>query len=337
MRLKTGAAAVLAAAMGFGTLAQAETIQFAHFLPEQFPPNMAEKAFAEAFNAGTNGEFEIEFAFGGVMGGQKEMLDFVANNIVGMASFPSNHYLSQFPGYEGFGVPMTYGTAEEVGELFQEAYDTLPKLRASYDEQNVVPFMFRGLDPYVLLCNKPVTRIADFQGLKVRTFGSAFPGIFEELGAVAVNTQTSEIYEAMQRGTVDCAIFSRIAHMIYKMHEVSKYYIDFDFGAVASYLDYVNKDVYDGWTDDQRAAFHAASDKGVEVGNQVLAKLVAQSTELFTTKLERLTIEDGDKIREMFPASQMLDDYVVQMAGIGASQKEVADEVRAFLREKLGQ
>jgi TRAP-type C4-dicarboxylate transport system substrate-binding protein len=118
---------------------------------------------------------------------------------------------------------------------------------------------------------------------------------------------------------------------------VSKYYIDFDFGAVASYLDYVNKDVYDGWTDDQRAAFHAASEKGVEVGNQVLAQLVAQSTGLFTTKLERLTIEDGDKIREMFPASQMLDDYVVQMAGIGASQKEVAEEVRAFLREKLGQ
>ena len=253
----------------FGSGASATELQMAHFLPEAFPPNKAELAFAEHLKEATNGEITVSIAFGGQLGGEREMLDFVANNVVSMAAFPVNHYASQFPGYGAFDMPMTYESPEQVAALYKKALTTLPLTKATYEKAGVTPFMFRGLDPYLLLCTKPVSKVADFEGLRIRTFGSAVPAVFEGLGAVPVNLLTSETYEAFQRGTVDCVYFSRIGHLIFKTYEVAKYQIDFEFGSVASYIGYINNDVLNAMTDEQRAAFWHSSSESPTISGTV--------------------------------------------------------------------
>lgn len=332
---KSLAAGIVAVVAG-SVSAQAADLQFSHFLPEQFPPNKSEIAFAEALKAATDGTVNVEMVFGGQMGGEKEMLEFVANNVVAMAAFPSNHYIAQFPAYEAFGMSLTYETPEDVARLFKKAVETLPLTKKSYDDENVTPFMFRGLDPYVLLCNKPVRNVGDLKGLKVRTFGSAVPAVFEGLGAVPVNLLTSETYEAMQRGTVDCAYFSRVSHLVFKTYEVSKYYIDFDFGSVSAYLPYINNDVLNEFTDEQKTAFWASAEKGEAVYAQVLAAMEAKAREVFEGSMETMTIEDGHLIREQFSPAWMLNHYVEAMSALGPQQKAVAKEVEAFLKQELG-
>jgi TRAP-type C4-dicarboxylate transport system substrate-binding protein len=320
----------------FGSGASATELQMAHFLPEAFPPNKAEKAFAEHLKEATNGEITVSIAFGGQLGGEREMLDFVANKVVDMAAFPVNHYASQFPGYGAFDLPLAFDTPEQVAALYKKALTTLPLTMATYEKAGVTPFMFRGLDPYLLLCNKPVSKVADFEGLRIRTFGSAVPAIFEGLGAVPVNLLSSETYEAFQRGTVDCVYFSRVGHLVFKTYEVAKYKIDFEFGAVSSYIGYINNDVLNAMTDDQRAAFWEASEIGEKVALQVSNAMQAKADEVFGAKLETMTIEDGDKIREKFNARWMLNHYVETMSAIGAEQGAVANEVADFVLKELG-
>jgi TRAP-type C4-dicarboxylate transport system substrate-binding protein len=320
----------------FGSGASAADLQMAHFLPEAFPPNKAEKAFAALLKEATNGEINVEIAFGGQLGGEREMLDFVAYNVVSMASFPVNHYISQFPGYEAFGMSLTYDTPEQVAAIYKKASTTLPLTKATYEKAGVTPFMFRGLDPFVLLCTKPVSKVADLEGLRIRTYGSAVPAVFEGLGAVPVNLLTSETYEGLQRGTVDCVYFSRVSHLIYKTYEVAKYNIDFEFGTVASYISYLNNDVLNAMTDDQRAAFWEAAEKGEAVALQVLSGMESKAREVFEAKLETMTIEDGHKIKEKYNASWMLTHYVESMTKLGAEQEAVAKEVEAFLVKELG-
>lgn len=320
----------------FGSGASATELQMAHFLPEAFPPNKAELAFAEHLKEATNGEITVSIAFGGQLGGEREMLDFVANNVVSMAAFPVNHYASQFPGYGAFDMPMTYDSPEQVAALYKKALTTLPLTKATYEKAGVTPFMFRGLDPYLLLCTKPVSKVADFEGLRIRTFGSAVPAVFEGLGAVPVNLLTSETYEAFQRGTVDCVYFSRIGHLIFKTYEVAKYQIDFEFGSVASYIGYINNDVLNDMTDDQRAAFWEASEIGEKVGLQVINGMQAKANEVFEAKLETLTIEDGDKIKEKYNTRWALNHYVESTSKMGPEAEAVAKEVEAFLVKELG-
>lgn len=320
----------------FGSGASATELQMAHFLPEAFPPNKAELAFAEHLKEATNGEITVDIAFGGQLGGEREMLDFVANNVVSMAAFPVNHYASQFPGYGAFDMPMTYESPEQVAELYKKALTTLPLTKATYEKAGVTPFMFRGLDPYLLLCTKPVSKVSDFEGLRIRTFGSAVPAVFEGLGAVPVNLLTSETYEAFQRGTVDCVYFSRIGHLIFKTYEVAKYQIDLEFGSVASYIGYINNDVLNGMTDEQRTAFWEASEIGEKVGLQVINGMQAKAKEVFEAKLETMTIEDGDKIKEKYNTRWALNHYLESTSKMGPEAEAVAKEVEAFLVKELG-
>lgn len=320
----------------FGSGASATELQMAHFLPEAFPPNKAELAFAKHLEEATNGEITVTIAFGGQLGGQREMLDFVANRVVDLAAMPANPFASQLPGAGAFDMPLAFDTPEQVAAIYKKAMTTLPLAKATYEKAGVTPFMFRGLDPYLLLCTKPVSKVADFEGLRIRTFGSAVPAVFEGLGAVPVNLLTSETYEAFQRGTVDCVYFSRIGHLIFKTYEVAKYQIDFEFGSVASYIGYINNDVLNDMTDDQRAAFWEASEIGEKVGLQVINGMQAKANEVFEAKLETLAIEDGDKIKEKYNTRWALNHYVESTGKMGPEAEAVAKEVEAFLVKELG-
>lgn len=331
---KTGLAVV--ASIALTNAVAADTYRYSHFLPEPFPLNSVEKFFVEEVSKRTDGEIDIQISFGSALGGTKEILDFVEGGVVEIAAVPANSYVAQLPGYEVFGMSLLWDSPAEVAEVYKETITTVPEAKAGYDALGVTPFLFRGLDPYILLCNKPVANLEDMQGVKIRTFGSVLPKVFEELGAVAVSTTTSELYEAMQRGTVDCAYFSRVAHRIFKVHEVAKYQIDFEFGAIGSYLSYINTDVLNSWTDEQREIFWQVNSEAEAKAATVLEEQVEKAKAVFAESLELIVFTDGDKIREAFPKDRMLDMYVETVSGIGKSQGEVGEVVAEHVRETLG-
>ena len=74
----------------------------------------------------------------------------------------------------------------------------------SFDKAGLINLIFtssHNLD--VVYASKPISTIADFKGLKVRTSGLIPTYAMELLGAAPLTIATSEIAEAMRRGTVD--------------------------------------------------------------------------------------------------------------------------------------
>lgn len=325
-----------AVSLTLSSAASAESYRYSHFFPEPFPLNKAEKFFVEEMKKRTDGEIDIEITYGSALGGQKEILDFVGAGIVEIASVPSSFYISQVPAMEIFAMSLLWDSPKQVAEMYRETITTVPEAKAGYDAMGVTPFLFRGLDPYVMLCNTPVRTLDDLQGIKVRTFGSVLPKIFAELGAIPVDTTTSEIYEAAQRGTVDCVYFSRVAHMIFKIYEVTKYEIDFEFGAVGGYLSYINSDVLNSWTEEQQATFWEVASEAEVVANQALDATYGKAREVFDAKLEKIEFTDGDKIREAFPADRMIGMYVETVSEIGETQAAVGEVVAEHVRNRLG-
>ncbi|MDP3950438.1 MAG: hypothetical protein Q8Q19_07255, partial [Microbacterium sp.] len=60
----------------------------------------------------------------------------------------------------------------------------------------------------VLACAEPATGLADLKGKMIRTGTLGQVGQVEALGATSVNLPYTELYEALQRGIVDCVIAS---------------------------------------------------------------------------------------------------------------------------------
>ena len=62
--------------------------------------------------------------------------------------------------------------------------------------------------PQVFYCNAEIASLDDFEGLKIRSYTASMSTLIEALGASPVTMSFKEVYPALQRGVVDCAITS---------------------------------------------------------------------------------------------------------------------------------
>jgi C4-dicarboxylate-binding protein DctP len=94
---------------------------------------------------------------------------------------------------------------------------------------------FHGIGPQSFLTKFPVNKLADIQGKKFRVIPSPpRVGAYQDWGGVARPMEFSEVYSALQQGTLDG--MENPPDVIYKMkmHEVAKYYTITEHFAFAS-------------------------------------------------------------------------------------------------------
>jgi len=77
---------------------------------------------------------------------------------------------------------------------------------------------------YVYQCKNEIRSLADFEGKKIRGF-SAWADLHKKLGAVPVSVSSSEMYEALERGILDCAMHYINSQRTRSIGEIGKYII----------------------------------------------------------------------------------------------------------------
>jgi TRAP-type C4-dicarboxylate transport system substrate-binding protein len=89
----------------------------------------------------------------------------------------------------------------------------------------------------MLFCNRPITGLGSLKGLKVRVIGPALGALVESFGGQPVSLAFGEVYTALERKTVDCAITGVGSGNSAKWTEVSStLYTRIISGATAGYL-----------------------------------------------------------------------------------------------------
>ncbi|MEZ5853384.1 MAG: TRAP transporter substrate-binding protein [Hyphomicrobiaceae bacterium] len=69
-------------------------------------------------------------------------------------------------------------------------------------------------------CSKPVNKLADLKGLKVRVYGSSMGDFVKGVGAVPVTIAFGEVVPALQKGVADCGITGTLPAYDAKWREV---------------------------------------------------------------------------------------------------------------------
>ncbi len=75
----------------------------------------------------------------------------------------------------------------------------------------------------VFFCKKPVNGIADLKGRKIRVSGPSQGDFLNALGAQPVAIAFGEVYTALERGTVDCAVTGTGTGNAQKWYEVTSH------------------------------------------------------------------------------------------------------------------
>ncbi|ANU27049.1 TRAP transporter substrate-binding protein [Planococcus versutus] len=188
-----------------------------HFAQDTF------EEFKKIVEKDSNGRIEVEIYPNGQLGGEREMVEAVQLGNLTMAA-PSSAVLTAFsPGMFLWDLPFLFDSPEiahEVldGEIGQEVLDDLSEVGITglgYWENG-----FRHL----MNGKKPVTTIEDMDGLKMRTLESQQQiEAWDATGANSTPIAFTELYSALQQGTVDAAEGPLALIYAQKFYEVQDY------------------------------------------------------------------------------------------------------------------
>jgi TRAP-type C4-dicarboxylate transport system substrate-binding protein len=180
------------------------------------------KKFIERVNDRAKGELEIKLIGGPEVVSVFDQLKAVSTGTVDMSHGSQDYYAGIVP--EG-SIP---GLAKHKNQLkaFRESgiWETYVQ---AYLERGKVAFLgnlWIGM-PFYIMTNKPVSKLDDVKGLKLRGVGGLGDVIFGELGVSAVKIASAETYEGLQRGVVDGALRNVVSLVEFKEYEVMKYII----------------------------------------------------------------------------------------------------------------
>lgn len=89
-------------------------------------------------------------------------------------------------------------------------------------DHNIMPVGSYATSPYNMFCKEPGHELADFKGRSIRAVGS-LGRLVDAIGGVPVNLGISEIYEGLQRGQLDCTVYTAGTVEDYSYNDVAPY------------------------------------------------------------------------------------------------------------------
>ena len=328
MKLRTivGVAISAAALLITGPLAAQENLRFASFLPAALPQTQTDQWFADEVTKRSGGKLKIQVFAGGALGKPTELLKLVSEGGVQMATTSPAYFTSQFPLLSATNsLPLVFKDAAQVQRILPILYAETPGLQSELQQLNLRPIYWHSVDPYYMICRTPVRTLADMKGKKVRSYGDDVPRMLQAIGAIPVNLLPGDLYESLQKGTIDCTPYSLATAVSLKLHEVAKYVTFMNIGSPGGWPIFVNQKAWDGLSADNKKL---VMDVSAAAGKVELDKFAESDVEarkvMKAAGVEFIDFPDQKKFEAAAP--DFLTDWVARMdkAGKGADATKMA-------------
>ncbi|MCX7780475.1 MAG: DctP family TRAP transporter solute-binding subunit [Negativicutes bacterium] len=198
------------------------TVKLAHNLPVNHHLARGMESFAKKVSEKSQGKIQINIYPSGQLYNDKSMNDALMTGGVDMGLNSAAMWSSVIPAMEIFDVPFLFPSYERVKKALDGGVGD--KLAREMEKKGVMPLIWADYGFVQFANNKrPLTRPADFKGLKLRGYGELPAETIKALGGSPVTMGAGEVYMALQRGTIDGQTSGTTAMYDRKMYEVSKY------------------------------------------------------------------------------------------------------------------
>ena len=206
--LLTACATAVATLAFLPVAAQAQTmvLKAADVHPAGYPNVVAVENMGKKLEAATQGRLKIQTFPGGVLGGEKEMIEqtqFGAINILRTSLGPVGTVV---PEVNVFNMPFVFRSQDHMRAVIDGAIgdELLAKISASPAKLVAIGWMDGGSRS--LYTKKPVRSPADLKGQKVRMMGNPlFVDTMNAMGGNGISMGYGEVFTALQTGVVDGA------------------------------------------------------------------------------------------------------------------------------------
>jgi len=275
MRTILTAVLVAATCLSAATVAAAEAqyvIKFSHVAAPDSPKGMGAERFKKLAEERTHGRVRVDVYPNSQLFKDKEELEALQMGSVQMLA-PSVSKFGPFgvKEFEVFDLPFVMPDSESFLRVANSDFGRgmLNKL----ESRGVRGLAYWDASSRVISANRPIHRLADFKGLKIRINSSKVTETsMRDIGVIPQNMAFSEVYTALQTGVVDGAETVMTNVWTQKFYEVQKH-VTVLHHTHQSYAVVVNKRFWDALPADVRGTLEGAmSDATTYVNGLTLAE-----------------------------------------------------------------
>jgi TRAP-type mannitol/chloroaromatic compound transport system substrate-binding protein len=279
----------------------------------------------------TNGRLEITPYSAGTIVPTFECLDAVTNNVM--------QAMHQWPGYFSGKEPAfaaisdliagySHPWQKDAWMYYKGGWEMLNEMYRPYNAYTV-GWMFWGVES--LISTKPIRKMEDFKGLKMRVPHGMTALLMQKLGASVVVLPGGEVYSALDKGVIDASDWATPS-MNQRMgfFEVAKYYIYPGFHSMPLGGFTVNINEWNKLPDDIKQILKTACREWCwDSIERIAIDDIRANAEMKGKGVTAITWSDEDLARVRLVAQEIWDEFSKK----SPMTKKVIDSQKAWLRE----
>ncbi len=227
--------------------------------------------------------------------------------------------------------PMTFRDTWE-GLYFHYVLGFENMMKEAHAKFNIL-YYTEKIYPTALISKKPIRKIEDFKGFKIRSSG-AIADFLKDLGAATSLIPGEEIYLALQTGVVDASHWGAAGGALsMKFCEVAKYYLQPNLAMAGTDVIVINKDAFNALPKDVQTALDLALQERVwrRSHEYIMDEVDALNTMKKDYKVQVLTLSAEDQKKMVKVAMKQWD----KAGAKDAPSAKAVGMMKDFLR-KLG-
>lgn len=239
-------------------------LRLGHNLQVSHPGHKSLVEFSRLVSEKTNGRIEIDIFPGEILGGQKDMVELTQTGAIDLIiANPSTLEMFE-PSYQLLNLPYMF----ESEEHFFNVMDDRELMSQLYEA--TIPSGLRGLTYYgsgarsFYTVDKPIRRIEDMKGLKIRVQTSPTQvEMVRLMGAAPTPMNFGDIYTALQQKVIDGAESNETVLTTSNHGEVAKYFCNNRHTMIPDIL-IINEKLYQNLSEEDRAVLLEAAIESTE-------------------------------------------------------------------------
>ena len=282
-------------------------------LPDTHPQTLGARKFAELVGQKSDGRIKIKVFSSGMLGTDVQMQSQVQGGTLDFSVPATATLVGTVKSFGVLDLPFLFDTVEEADAVLDGPVGQ--KLMAKLPEKGLIGLAyFEHGFRNATNSRRPITRVEDFQGLKIRTMQSPmFIDLFSSLNANAVPLSVNELYTALETRTVDAQENPLIVINSNGYYEVQKY-LSMTGHSYNALILIVGRTFWEKLSEGDRELLKAAAQEARLFQRLVTREMAASLRGELASKgmeINDLSPEEMRRMRE--PVAPMVDQYATEL------------------------
>lgn len=306
-------------------------MDFSSFLPPTDKVSIAFENWSKEVEQKTNGRVKIKFHPGGTLTPGAQAYDSMVRGVSDLASSSLAYTRGRFPMFELLDLPLGVKSARTATLLSNEYFKKFSV--KEFGDSKIMFFSSHG--PGLLFTRKPVQKLEDLKGMKIKCAAGATVDMLKALGAVPVPMSMGDTYDGLQRGMLDGMLGPYAVMATYRLGEVVKYSVEnYDSAYFNTFFVAMNKDKWNALPKDVQDIIEGINDQWTHKAGDAWDEGDVDGKKFMAARGNTIApLSDKEDARWAVQVRPMIDAYVKDKTEKGLPAAEALKWVQDWLKK----